>query len=68
MGGVKVLRGDSHSGVGDELLEGGQRDLALHRLGLRVRAQVHVHHVTSQRLGVEEYIIFTLNIMTILKG
>lgn len=40
----------SRSGVGDVLLERGQRDLALHALRLRLGAQVDVHDMASQSL------------------
>lgn len=40
----------SRPAVGDVFLEGAQGDLALHTLGLRLSAEVDVHHVTSQSL------------------
>lgn len=44
---------DSRSGVGDVFLKGGERNLALDSFRLRLRTQVDVHHVASQRLRAE---------------
>lgn len=50
-----VSAANSRSGVGDVFLEGGQRNLALDALRLRLSAQVNVHHVASQSLQTSEY-------------
>lgn len=44
----------SRSGVANELLQHGQRDLPLHTIRLGLGTQVDIHHVAGQSLSTEQ--------------
>ncbi len=49
------FRRDSRSGIGDVFLEGGQWNLALDTLSLRLSTQVNVHDVASEGLQTDKH-------------